>query len=641
MKFIVILIAFFILLSIESSCYTKEIIYVKMSDGVNLYTEVYFPNVMPDEPMPVILSRTPYGTSNGGQNVAYLSYIMPDSLQYVYVSQDIRGTTKSGGLFNVYADDGWGENKDGFETIEWIKAQEWCNGKVGMFGTSAGSQLQYSALGAGADLTCGFARVGPWISYEILYPGGVMSMGFYGWFLSMAKYNPAIMNFLTDNYLDNGSFFDYSTRKEFFNNPMIHIGGWYDCMIGPAPMKAFYDVNYHGGENARGKQKLIIGPWTHWSIGSNSGNTIMFPETARMDNNKLALDWFEYWMNDKRDNDICDMPAISLYLMGPIDITGYWNNWLYFEEWPFTDTDTLHFFLNDEFALSNEMPHEGSTVLIYDPKNPYSCSNGLEAKNTNFAGAADVKYYWESDKIITFETPSYEEAYDIFGNVKLDVYLSSDCPDTDIYAMLVDIYPDGRKIYFADGIQRARHRFGFDREDLLTPNDIAKVTVDLHHTAYTIVPGHKLGLMLSSSNAGLFELNPNSGETVHESTDTLIANNTFHFGGANATVLVLPIRKQGSVCVEEQEQKSKICIHPNPFNQLAIINFELREAGHISLELFDMLGNKNTTLVEGWQEAGQHNYELRIKNFGLNAGMYMIRMMSGDGVVTEKMVFVE
>ena len=56
---------------------------------------------------------------------------------------------------------------------------------------------------------------------------------------------------------------------------------------------------------------------------------------------------------------------------------------------------------------------------------------------------------------------------------------------------------------------------------------------------------------------------------------------------------------------------------------------------------FDMLGNKIATLVDGWQEAGRHNYELRISNYELGAGMYMVRMMSGEGVVSEKVVFVE
>ena len=93
--------------------------------------------------------------------------------------------------------------------------------------------------------------------------------------------------------------------------------------------------------------------------------------------------------------------------------------------------------------------------------------------------------------------------------------------------------------------------------------------------------------------------------------------------------------------VDENNRELKMSLHPNPFSQSTIINYELREAGYISLELFDMLGNKIATLVDDWQEAGRHNYELRISNYELNSGMYMVRMMSGDGVVTEKVVFVE
>ena len=638
MKSIILLFTFCILFSVNSSGYTKETYMVEMSDGVKLYTEVYFPNEMPDEPMPAVLSRTPYGTANGGQNVAYLSEILPDSLKYVYVSQDIRGTTKSEGLFRVYADDGWGDNKDGAETIEWIKNQSWCNGKVSMYGTSAGAQLQYSAFGAGAGLTCGFARVGPWISYSILYPGGVMSKGFYGWFLSMAKYNPSIMDFLTDNYLDNGSFLDYSSRKEYFDKPMVHIGGWFDVMVGPAPLKAFYDINYSGGGNARGQQKLIIGPWTHWNIGSDKTSGFVFPKSANIDDNKLALDWYEYWMNNKKENGIADLPTISLYLMGPVDTSGHWNNWLYFEDWPFSDTDTLPFYLNNEFAITEVKPPEGYTGLVYNPRSPYSCIVGLQANSSATAGAANVSYDWESEKVITFESDVNNEPFDIFGNVKLEVYLSSDCKDTDIYAMLVDIYPDGRKIFFADGIQRARHRNGYDREDLLTPGEITKITVDMHYTAYTIVPGHKLGLMITSSNAALYEVNPNSGEVIHESADTLIANNKFHFGGEQATVLTLPIRKKGEVSIEETSHNNILSVYPNPFSQLLIANYELRMPGHVSLKLYDLLGNEVAVLVDEYQDAGEYNYQLLITNYELKAGVYYYVLRVGDSIEGGKIV---
>jgi hypothetical protein len=94
------------------------------------------------------------------------------------------------------------------------------------------------------------------------------------------------------------------------------------------------------------------------------------------------------------------------------------------------------------------------------------------------------------------------------------------------------------------------------------------------------------------------------------------------------------------VSVKHISQNNEISIHPNPFNQLAIINYELRIGGYASLELYDMLGNKVATLVDGYKEEGEHNYELRMTDYDLHVGMYMLRMMSGAGVITENLIHI-
>ena len=122
----------------------------------------------------------------------------------------------------------------------------------------------------------------------------------------------------------------------------------------------------------------------------------------------------------------------------------------------------------------------------------------------------------------------------------------------------------------------------------------------------------------------IFEVDSNNNVWIYDGTNLAIYKDE-EFGFKN----------------DEEIKKHIISLHPNPFSQSTIINYELRKAGYISLELFDMLGNKIATLVDGWQEAGRHNYELLISNYELNAGMYMVRMSSGEGVVTEKVIRIE
>ena len=95
--------------------------------------------------------------------------------------------------------------------------------------------------------------------------------------------------------------------------------------------------------------------------------------------------------------------------------------------------------------------------------------------------------------------------------------------------MLVDIYPDGRFMLISDGILMARHRISTEREDFLTPGEIFELNIDLNYMAYTIVPGHRLGLAISSSNYPQYRVNPNTAHTMFKETELLTATNTIYF----------------------------------------------------------------------------------------------------------------
>ena len=91
-----------------------------------------------------------------------------------------------------------------------------------------------------------------------------------------------------------------------------------------------------------------------------------------------------------------------------------------------------------------------------------------------------------------------------------------------------------------------------------------------------------------------------------------------------------------SVMEKRQQKIGKASIFPNPFSQSTIINYELRMSGYISLELFDMLGNEVSTLVDGFMPAGRH--EARFDGSSLAPGVYFYVLRAGSDVVTEKIV---
>ena len=123
---------------------------VPMRDGIHLATDVFLPDG--DGPWPAILLRSPYGRLALGDLTR---------MGYVVVSQDMRGYGGSEGLRTPFETDGWGELQDGYDTLEWISAQPWSDGRVGTWGGSALGITQNLLAGSHPEgLSCQFILAG-------------------------------------------------------------------------------------------------------------------------------------------------------------------------------------------------------------------------------------------------------------------------------------------------------------------------------------------------------------------------------------------------------------------------------------------------------------------------------------------------
>ncbi len=124
------------------------------------------------------------------------------------------------------------------------------------------------------------------------------------------------------------------------------------------------------------------------------------------------------------------------------------------------------------------------------------------------------------------------------------VYVSTDVPDTDFTAKLVDIYPDSdaREVNILDGIRRLKSRDGLDKVVPYTSGEIVPIEIDLWSTSFVFAPGHRIGVHISSSNAPRFAVNPNTGaDFIEEGGETRVAHNRVHFGGDYPSALMLPL----------------------------------------------------------------------------------------------------
>ena len=79
--------------------------------------------------------------------------------------------------------------------------------------------------------------------------------------------------------------------------------------------------------------------------------------------------------------------------------------------------------------------------------------------------------------------------------------------------------------------------------------------------------------------------------------------------------------------------------YPNPFNPITSIPYTLREAGVVNLAVYNVLGQKVATLVQGRQEAGVHRALLDASSMA--SGIYFYRLEAGQFNAVRKMVLLK
>ncbi|MEO0141373.1 MAG: CocE/NonD family hydrolase [candidate division WOR-3 bacterium] len=613
--------------------YTKDSVMVPMRDGTRLNTNIYKPTDTNDFPLPVILIRTPYG-ADGIDNDPWGIFYITDVKRYILVVQDTRGRFESEGRDSVFLDDGWRDGKqDGYDCIEWIAGQTWCNGKIGTYGGSALGITQYMASGAvPPHFTCGLPVMAAWDFYRhaAVIGGEYRQYDCDGWLSGQGSLYMRDYWFSHPDKDTAWAWLDVSGRKEMINVPFLHIGGWYD-MFSEATCEAFCDLQYYGANGARGKQKLIMGPWSHGSFGSNQVGEITFPQNAIISLDTIAWPWFDYWL---KGTGTIQGPAVRYYLMGPVDTAGYWNSWRDSDTWPVPSYPAI-LYLRENGRLSLEPPgSEAPETYTYDPRDPVPTVGG-----TNLILPQGPRHQpdsvWMRPDVLLYETEPLVSDAIITGNIWLRLYASSDRYDTDFTGKLVDIYPDGRRMLIADGILMARHRLGYDTSALLTPGEVYELRIDLWPTAYVFPAGHRIGLAVSSSNWPRFRANPNVPEPLGQETDTLIAHNTVYHDAAHPSALLLPVVNGWGVGESAGKSGFQLILSPNPFRTTCEASFFLAEAGEVSLKVYDISGRLVESLLSGKYPAGRNTV-----SFGenLGPGVYHIVLTARNKRLAERVI---
>ena len=404
-----------------------------MRDGVRLATDVYFPARIDDPAgraeglFPVLLVRTPYNKRADDTRMRAEYFTRRG---YVVAIQDCRGRYRSEGTFAFLTQ----EPEDGYDAVEWLGAQPWSTGKVGMFGTSylgwtqtaaavlnppslaalvvnqAGANAYSSSVRQNGAMELRFlawafmeAATHPEVVVDPVRKAALESVSSLEWLrqlplrpgLSPLAMVPSIERWALDLYTrgDYSEYWDHPGLNfaKFWDNhsdvPMLLCGAWYDSYT-RATLENFAGLS----ERKRGPVRLLMGPWTHGMVDVSYSGDVELGPTAPVAGNlaetfdHLHLRWFDHWLKGI-DNGVGEEPAARLFVMGDGGSATHrtrdgklWRggHWRETDVFPLPGTTPVAFYLRPDGGLGTTQAEAGgaSTTFRYDPANPVPTVGG-------------------------------------------------------------------------------------------------------------------------------------------------------------------------------------------------------------------------------------------------------------------------
>ena len=322
----------------------------------------------------------------------------------------------------------------------------------------------------------------------------------------------------------------------------LFISGWWD--INGRGTTAFYrGMRQHAASSqSRENQRLLMGAWTHALQAPECDDlpqdeALQVQRAAERDELNDEFAWFDQHLMDIK-------PGPSTEARVSLFITGSYQ-WLDFTDWPPEQSEISLFYLGAaenatqgrlQNTLSDSPPPYSS--YRFDPENPTPfCSQDALAEKAPFDHAEQQ----QREDILNFDTPVLESPLALVGEVSAVIYASSDTVDFDLCAKLLDVYPDGRAIYLADGIIRARFRRGMHQAVSTVPGEINSYQIDLWHIGHVLRRGHTLRLEIASSALGRFDVNPCTGTDLATETTCQQATIRIYHGIEYPSRLILPV----------------------------------------------------------------------------------------------------
>ena len=560
-------------------------------DGTTLSAAVHWPYVVPESGQsPVLIEYHPY-RKDDRSSTRSIDHDYFARNGYLSVQLDVRGTGSSTG---VNTDEYMAvETEDGFDAVEWLAAQSWSNGNVGMFGSSYGgftsyqvAMLQPPSLKAIVPIYATDDRYTDDCHYKGGSLKGYYDVGTYGtmmismnalppdpelfgegweqeWTTRLESNTPYMLNWLA-NQRDGQYWRPGSLRGQYdkLKAATFIIGGWQDGYPNP-PLRVF--------ENIQCQKKIMMGPWNH------SRPDVAIPG-PRIDYLHEMRRWFDLHLKGE-DDGISAEPAVALFVQeydtpnpARLDSSGTWHSE---ETWPVPSSDSRSFFLGGSDRSGSRLLSDkpvvsiNSTSLTVDPV--VGSTSGLWSGGLPFGLPDDQRR--DESLSLTYTSAPLQEDVSVIGNPVADLVVSSNNPNPLFVVKLMDVSPDDGSALVCRGLLNGSRITDMKSPSAMNDGELYKASLLLDSTAWKFRRGHRIRLSISGADF------PNSWPVT---SGTIIK---IESGGDNQSSLTLPITKgSGSTTPEFIDSAKLPPVRSNNDNPQWVFN-ENPMTGELRLEI--------------------------------------------------------
>ncbi len=327
--------------------------------------------------------------------------------------------------------------------------------------------------------------------------------------------------------------------------PVFTVAAWYDIFLGGSLRNYIRLQSEAGSEAARKGQRLYVGTGGHSGGWGPKIGAVDFGDKALLNPDELMFRWYDALLKGESNGAENDQP-VKIFVMGK-------NVWRDEDNWPLARAKSTRYYLHSRGAANgisgdgtlntNAPASEQRDTFHYDPADPAPTRGGQLCceRLPPGLGPQDQRPVEARSDVLVFTTPALPQEFEVTGPVTADLYVSSSAVDTDFTAKLVDVWPNGFAQNLTDGILRMRYRNSQEKQELLNPGEIYRISVDLWDTSNVFLPGHKLRLEISSSNFPRFDRNLNTGEEQARGTRMVKALNVIFHDKEHPSALILPV----------------------------------------------------------------------------------------------------